>query len=49
MDYITKDEKAFDKLLPALKEIEEAMRKKSADKPVKRILPRIKKFLTDSD
>lgn len=49
MDYIRKDENAFDNLLPVLKKIEAEIANKSAGTPVKRIIPKIKKFLTDND
>lgn len=49
MDYIQKNENAFEKLLPILKEIEDEIIKKSSRSPAKKILPKIKKFLTDGD
>ena len=48
-DYITKDEHAFGKLLVILKEIETDMQVKSANKPVKKMISNVKKFLTDTD
>jgi DNA-binding NtrC family response regulator len=49
MDYIKKDEYAFENLLPLLKTIEAEIRNKTADKPIKKIFSRIKKFLMDND
>ena len=48
-DYITKDDKAFEKLLPIIRQIEEEIRLKSDNKPVKKVISNIKKFLTDND
>jgi FixJ family two-component response regulator len=49
MDYIKKDEKAIEKLLPLLKKVESDMNKKSANTSVKKIIPAIKKFLMDNE
>ncbi len=49
LDYIKKDEKAFENLLPVLKKIESEIQSKSANKPVKKAFSKIKKFLMDND
>ena len=48
-DYIKKDEKAFENLLPILKEIESEMKNMSANTPIKKDFSKIKKFLMDND
>ncbi|MEI7499066.1 MAG: response regulator [Bacteroidota bacterium] len=48
-EYIKKDEKAFENLLPVLKEIESEMKNKSDNTPVKKAFSKIKKFLMDND
>jgi len=48
-EYLIKDENAFDKLLALLKQIEMDRQEKSANKPGKRFISNIKKFLTDTD
>jgi DNA-binding NtrC family response regulator len=48
-DYIKKDEKAFENLLPILKEIESEMKNMSANTPIKKAFSKIKKFLMDND
>ena len=48
-DYIIKDEHSFDKLLVVLKEIENALHAKAENKPVKKLISNVKKFLTDND
>lgn len=48
-DYITKDEYAFDKLLIVLKKIEADLQAKSSNKPVKKFISNVKKFLTDNE
>ena len=49
LDYIKKDEKAFEKLLPVLQKIESDIRNRSANTPVKRTFKRIKNFLSDNE
>jgi DNA-binding NtrC family response regulator len=49
MDYIRKDDKAFENLLPLLKKVEAEMKDREASKPVKQFFTGIKKFLTDHD
>ncbi|MEI6456017.1 MAG: response regulator [bacterium] len=48
-DYIRKDEKAFEKLLKVLKDIEAEMEEKAGNKPVSKFFSRIKRFLMDND
>ncbi len=48
-DYITKDEKAFERLLTVLKEIESEMTMKEQNKPAKKLWSKVKQFLTDND
>jgi len=48
-DYITKDEKAFERLLAVLKEIESEMTTKEQNKPAKKLWSKVKQFLTDND
>jgi DNA-binding NtrC family response regulator len=48
-DYIKKDDKAFEKLLPILKDIESEIQSKSTNTPVKKAISEIKKFLMDND
>jgi DNA-binding NtrC family response regulator len=49
LDYIKKDEKAFENLLPVLKKIESEIQRQSDNKPVKKAFSKIKKFLMDND
>ncbi len=49
LDYIKKDEKAFENLLPVLKKIESEIQSQSANKPVKKAISKIRKFLMDND
>ena len=49
LDYIKKDEKAFENLLPVLKNIESEIQHQSDNKPVKKAFSKIKKFLMDND
>ncbi len=48
-EYITKDEHAFEKLLLAVKETEAEIQAKQDNKPVKKFISNVKKFLTDTD
>ena len=49
MDYIIKDATAIPKLLELLKAIEAETEEKNSKSQSKKILPKIKKFLTDND
>ncbi len=49
LDYIKKDENAFENLLPLLKKIEAEIKNKSTDTPVKKVFSGIKKFFMDND
>jgi len=48
-EYITKDESAFEKLLVVLKEIEAEIQVKSDNKPIRKFISNVKKFLTDNN
>ena len=49
MDYITKDENAFTRLLAVLRKVESDIEKKTAEKPIKKMLSGVKKFLSDTE
>lgn len=49
LDYISKDENAFTRLLEALKKIESELKTRAENKPVKKFISRVKKFLTDTE
>jgi polysaccharide export outer membrane protein len=49
MDYITKDENAFTRLLAVLRKVESDIVKKTAEKPIKKMLSGVKKFLSDTE
>lgn len=48
-DYIPKDERAFERLLTALKEIENEFAKKQASRPARKLFTRIRDFIMLND
>lgn len=49
MDYIIKDSNAIPRLIEVLKEIENTVQERNTKTRSKKILPKIKRFLTDND
>ncbi len=49
MDYITKDSNALPKLLIVLKDIEDEIKDRQNKSRANKIIPKIKRFLTDGD